>query len=151
MECSHCETPTQTLIKMGYKELCGSVHTVRHRHRHRHRCNWVANPFCRSRCRCRAVYTTSDHSNNLITRMFWHSGIHNGILCDKLLWLTFNIHHVSGQLSSYNSTLSIDSSVSPYTGKGSSQQRVRGDPTVFAVISGQGRLPKNLRHSFCCH
>ena len=35
--------------KIGYKVLCGSVHTARHRKRHRHRWNWVANPFCQCR------------------------------------------------------------------------------------------------------
>lgn len=53
---------------------------------------------------------------------------------------------ISGQLSSYNSTLSIDSSASPYSGTSSAHVRTaaaasgaRGDPAVFAVISGQGQ------------
>ena len=48
---------TDTDKKMGCKELCGGVHTGRHRHSHRHRFKWVANPFCPCLCQCRPVLT----------------------------------------------------------------------------------------------
>ena len=72
MECSHCPTPTP-IKKMGCKELCGGVHTGRHRHSHRHRFKWAANPFCPCLSQCRPVLTlhelwSASFSMNCATR-----------------------------------------------------------------------------------